>query len=76
MRRNYVGRRHNRHDQDAVVECFKVYKLDEEWGKWVDVKNLKDRAFILSKSCNFSVSTKELIGYQGNIASTLGMLLM
>ncbi|XP_045787228.1 putative F-box protein At1g65770 [Trifolium pratense] len=66
MRRNYVGRRHDRHDQDAVVECFKVYKLDEEWGKWVDVKNLKDRAFILSKSCNFSVSTKELIGYQGN----------
>jgi hypothetical protein len=63
IRRNYVGRRR---DREAVVECFKVYKLDEEWGKWVDVKNLKDRAFILSKSCNFSVSTKELIGYEGN----------
>ncbi|CAL5197434.1 unnamed protein product [Lathyrus oleraceus] len=63
MRRNNVGRRR---DRDEVVECFKVYKLDEEWGKWVDVKNLRDRAFILSNSCNFSVSTMELIGYQGN----------
>ena len=63
MGRNYVGRRYNR---DTDVECFKVYKLDEEWGKWVDVKNLRDRAFILSNSCNFSVSTKDLIGYQGN----------
>lgn len=64
VRRNYVGRRHQ--DRYEVVEYFKVYKLDEEWGKWVDVKNLKDRAFILSPSCNFSVSAKELIGYQGN----------
>ena len=63
VRRNYVGRHHGRY---PVVECFKVYKLDEEWGKWVDVKNLKDRAFILSPSCNFSVSAKELIGYQEN----------
>ncbi|XP_058767386.1 putative F-box protein At1g65770 [Vicia villosa] len=63
MRRNNVGRRH---DRDAVVECFKVYMLDEEWGKWVDVKNLRERAFILSNSCNFSVSAEHLIGYQGN----------
>ncbi|KAL5063622.1 hypothetical protein RYX36_025359 [Vicia faba] len=61
--RNYGGRRRER---DEVVECFKIYKLDEEWGKWVDVKNLSDRAFILGQSCNFSVSTKELIGYEGN----------
>ncbi|CAI8608964.1 unnamed protein product [Vicia faba] len=63
MRRNYGGRRLER---DEVVECFKIYKLDEEWGTWVDVKNLSDRAFILSNSCNFSVSAEELIGYQGN----------
>ncbi|CAK8561893.1 unnamed protein product [Lathyrus sativus] len=63
MRRNYAGRQRNR---DEIVECFKIYKLDEEWGTWVDVKNLRDRAFILSKGCNFSVSTKELIGYEGN----------
>ncbi|XP_004509411.1 putative F-box protein At1g65770 [Cicer arietinum] len=63
MRGNYGGRRH---DRDAVVECFKVYKLDEEWGTWVDVKNLRDRAFILGNSCNFSVSAEELIGYQRN----------
>ncbi|KEH37569.1 F-box protein [Medicago truncatula] len=61
---NYDGRRHQARYE--VVECFKVYKLDEEWGKWVDVKDLKNRAFILSPSCNFSVSAKELIGYQGN----------
>ncbi|PNX72199.1 F-box family protein [Trifolium pratense] len=52
--------------RDEVVECFKVYKLDEECGKWVDVKNLRDRTFILSNTCNFSVSAEELIGYQGN----------
>ncbi|CAL5197436.1 unnamed protein product [Lathyrus oleraceus] len=63
MRRNYVARNH---DPTDVVKCFKVFKLDEEWGKWVDVKNLGDRAFILGQSCNFSVSTKELIGYEGN----------
>ncbi|KAJ1376874.1 hypothetical protein SESBI_49474 [Sesbania bispinosa] len=61
-RRNYVGPPF----RDAIVECFKVYKLDEEWGTWVDVKNLKDRAFILGKSCSFSVSAKELNGYQEN----------
>ena len=61
-RRNYMGRP----DRDAAVEFFKVYKLDEEWGTWVDEKNLGDRAFILGKSCSFSVSAKELTGYQGN----------
>ncbi|XP_027347649.1 F-box protein SKIP23-like [Abrus precatorius] len=61
-RRNYLGRP----DRDAVVEYFKVYKLDEEWGTWVDVKNLRDRAFILGNSCNFSVSARELTGYKGN----------
>lgn len=66
-RRNYVGRGDLvRADRDAAVECFKVYKLDEEWGTWVDVKNLRDRAFILGTGCNFSVSAKELTGYQRN----------
>lgn len=61
-RRNYAGRA----DRDAAVEYFKVYKLDEEWGTWVDVKNLRDRAFVLGTSCSFSVSAKMLTGYQGN----------
>ncbi|TKY58328.1 putative F-box protein [Spatholobus suberectus] len=61
-RRNYVGRA----DRDAAVDHFKVYKLDEEWGTWVDVKNLRDRAFVLGNSCSFSVSAGELTGYQGN----------
>ncbi|KAK7360272.1 hypothetical protein VNO77_02255 [Canavalia gladiata] len=61
-RRNYVGRP----DRDAVVDYFRVYKLDEDWGTWVDVKNLRDRAFILGNRCSFSVSAKDLNGYQGN----------
>ncbi|KAK7263008.1 hypothetical protein RJT34_30592 [Clitoria ternatea] len=51
---------------DTPVICFKIYKLDEEWGTWVEVKNLRDRAFILGNSCNFSVSAKLVTGYQGN----------
>ncbi|KAK7268200.1 hypothetical protein RIF29_20892 [Crotalaria pallida] len=50
----------------AAVECFKVYKLDEEWGTWVNVNDLGDRVFILGNSCNFSVSAKDVSGYQGN----------
>ncbi|KAH1206202.1 F-box protein [Glycine max] len=61
-RRNYLGRA----DREAAVEYFKVYKLDEEWGTWVDVKHLGDRAFVLGNCCSFSVSAKELMGYQGN----------
>lgn len=61
-RRNYIGYL----NRDAAVECFRVYKLDEEWGTWVDVKNLGDRVFILGNSCSFSVSAKEVNGYQGN----------
>ncbi|CAJ1942269.1 unnamed protein product [Sphenostylis stenocarpa] len=61
-RRNYVGRA----DRDAAVEFFKVYKLDEEWGTWVDVKNLGGRAFVLGNSCSFSISAKEITGYQEN----------
>ncbi|CAL0313246.1 unnamed protein product [Lupinus luteus] len=61
-RRNHVGDLNH----CAAVMGFKVYKLDEEWGTWVDVKNLGDRVFILGNSCNFSVSAKDVIGYQGN----------
>lgn len=61
-RRNYVGPA----NRDAAVEYFKVHKLDEEWGTWVDVKNLGDRAFVLGNSCSFSVKANDLTGYQGN----------
>ncbi|KAM3757738.1 hypothetical protein ACB098_02G212300 [Castanea mollissima] len=46
--------------------CFKVYKLDQEWGCWVMVKNLGDRVFILGNDCSFSVSAREFSECKGN----------
>ncbi|XP_011022224.1 PREDICTED: putative F-box protein At1g65770 isoform X2 [Populus euphratica] len=45
---------------------FRVYKLDEEWGTWVDIKSLGDRIFILGVDCSFSVSCRDLSGGKGN----------
>ena len=45
---------------------FKVYKLDQEWGCWVMVKNLGDRVFILGNECSFSVSAREFSECKGN----------
>ncbi|PRQ47290.1 hypothetical protein RchiOBHm_Chr2g0098091 [Rosa chinensis] len=58
------------HQEDEYPEAigFKVYKLDQEWGnyKWVNVKDLGDRVFILSNDGSFSVSTREFAGVKGN----------
>ncbi|XP_050230151.1 putative F-box protein At1g65770 [Mercurialis annua] len=45
---------------------FRVYKLDEEWGKWVDVNSLDDRVFILGMDCSLSISSSEFVGGKGN----------
>ncbi|KAG6775632.1 putative F-box protein At1g65770 [Populus alba] len=45
---------------------FRVYKLDEEWGTWVNIKSLDDRIFILGIDCSFSVSCRDLSGGKGN----------
>jgi hypothetical protein len=45
---------------------FKVYKLDEEGGKWDLLKSLGDRAFVLSTDCCFSVSAQEFVGCKEN----------
>ncbi|KAM5546919.1 hypothetical protein ABKV19_001443 [Rosa sericea] len=59
------GKYHNsRYDSDAID--FKVYKLDQEWSKWDNVKNLGDHVFLLSKDGSFSVSTREFDGVKGN----------
>ncbi|EEF40659.1 conserved hypothetical protein [Ricinus communis] len=50
----------------AKTVDFKVYKLDEEWGRWVDVKSLDDRIFVVSNEVSFSVSAKEFNGWEGN----------
>uniref|UniRef100_A0A2P2Q6A5 Putative F-box protein At1g65770 n=1 Tax=Rhizophora mucronata TaxID=61149 RepID=A0A2P2Q6A5_RHIMU len=45
---------------------IKVYKLDEEWGKWVDVMSLGDQVFVLGNECCFSASAREFAGCEGN----------
>ncbi|VFQ78415.1 unnamed protein product [Cuscuta campestris] len=39
---------------------FKVYKLDEAGGKWVEVSTLKDRILFLGENCAFSATVSEL----------------
>jgi hypothetical protein len=45
---------------------FRVYKMDEDWGKWIEVKSLDDKVFVLGMDCSFSVSCKEFNGVKGN----------
>ncbi|KAI9120271.1 hypothetical protein K1719_007991 [Acacia pycnantha] len=45
---------------------LKVYKLDEEWGRWLDVKSLDGRVFVLSKDCNLSLSAQDYHGCEEN----------
>ncbi|KAM3709921.1 hypothetical protein ACJW31_02G211100 [Castanea mollissima] len=45
---------------------FKVYRFDEEWGRWELKESLGDRAFVLGNDCCFSVMAKELSGYKRN----------
>ncbi|KAJ9172598.1 hypothetical protein P3X46_015815 [Hevea brasiliensis] len=46
--------------------AFRIHKLDEEWGTWVDVKSLGDRAFVLGVDCSFSISSTDFLGGKGN----------
>ncbi|ESQ50715.1 hypothetical protein EUTSA_v10022699mg [Eutrema salsugineum] len=41
---------------------FKVYKMDEELGKWVEVNSLGDNAFLVATDCGFSVLANEFYG--------------
>ncbi|XP_015889781.2 F-box protein At2g26160-like [Ziziphus jujuba] len=45
---------------------FKVYKLDETWGKWVEATDLGDQAFILSGDISFSVFVSDFDTCKGN----------
>ncbi|XP_027188854.1 F-box protein At4g35733-like isoform X2 [Cicer arietinum] len=46
--------------------CVDVYKMDEERGKWLVVKDLGDALFVLGKDSNFSLLAKDYYGCQGN----------
>ncbi|KMT08232.1 hypothetical protein BVRB_6g142490 [Beta vulgaris subsp. vulgaris] len=60
-----VARFHIRRQRRCRVD-MKVYRLDEEWGSWVDVKSLGDRVFVLGKETSFSVSVRDFPGCRGN----------
>ncbi|XP_058735441.1 F-box protein At2g26160-like [Vicia villosa] len=49
--------------KDVFVE---VFKLDQEWGKWLDVKDLGDVSFVLGKDSNFALLAKDYYGCEGN----------
>ncbi|KAM4129012.1 hypothetical protein ACJW30_02G212400 [Castanea mollissima] len=71
----YLDRERRRVENDAFYmggkDCaqsigFKVYRFDEEWGRWELKESLGDRAFVLGNDCCFSVMAKELSGYKRN----------
>ncbi|MED6171474.1 hypothetical protein PIB30_041061 [Stylosanthes scabra] len=48
------------------VVDVKVHRLDEEWGRWLDVKDLGDHAFVLGKMFTFSLLAKHYYGCEPN----------
>ncbi|XP_050229654.1 putative F-box protein At1g65770 [Mercurialis annua] len=50
----------------AKTVDFKVYKLDLGWRRWVSVRSLDDRIFVVSNEISFSVSAKEFNCWEGN----------
>ncbi|XP_057444935.1 F-box protein At2g26160-like [Lotus japonicus] len=51
---------------DGDKADVEVYKLNEECGTWVKVKNLGDLMFILGGDSNFSLSAQEYYGCERN----------
>ena len=51
------------HWEDIVD--VKVFRLDEEGARWLDVKDLGDVLFVLGKSSNFSLSAKDYYECEG-----------
>jgi len=45
---------------------LEVYKLDQEWGKWLEVKDLGDASFVLGKDSNFALLAQDYDGCEGN----------
>ncbi|KAL6507500.1 hypothetical protein OROGR_023695 [Orobanche gracilis] len=45
---------------------IKVYKVDEESGRWENVRNLGDVVFVLGKDSNFSLLAKDYHGCERN----------
>lgn len=41
---------------------FKVFRLDEEAGKWIEITDLGDKMLFLGDNCTFSASAAEIFG--------------
>jgi len=55
------------HKQHCYKVVFvKIYKLDQEWGKWFDVPDLGEALFVLGRDSNFSLLAQDYYGCQGN----------
>ncbi|XP_057760607.1 putative F-box protein At1g65770 [Arachis stenosperma] len=48
------------------VVDVKVHRLDEEWGRWLDVKDLGGYAFVLGKMFTFSLLAQDYYGCEPN----------
>lgn len=62
----FIGEPHNPKGSYYEAVDVKVYKLDEEWGRWLDVKSLGDHAFVLGKDSNLSLSARDYNGCEEN----------
>ncbi|XP_030535880.1 putative F-box protein At5g60060 [Rhodamnia argentea] len=45
---------------------FRVYRLDQQCGRWEEVRSLGNSAFFLCSLCSFAVSARELDGCEGD----------
>ncbi|XP_023543888.1 putative F-box protein At1g65770 [Cucurbita pepo subsp. pepo] len=57
-----------RPDNDSSPRAvdFKAHKLDQEWGTWVELKNLGNRSIILGNDCCLSFEASEFEGCKEN----------
>lgn len=53
-------------DSPPKVIDFKVHRLDQEWGRWVEVRNLGNQSFVLGNDCCFSISAPKFEGVKGS----------
>ncbi|KAI3420685.1 VKc domain-containing protein [Psidium guajava] len=52
--------------QAADAADFKVYRLNQEWGKWDEIRNLGEVSLFLGNHSCFSVPVKGFSGCKGN----------
>ncbi|KAK2364158.1 hypothetical protein QL285_089066 [Trifolium repens] len=48
------------------ADFVEVYKLDQEWGKWLEVKDLGDASLVLGRDSNFASLAQDYYGCEEN----------